>query len=92
MLHPYPLQEKNKLTYQFITDQGISYLIYFLDYSYMFEDYPLIAKRIYTFNIDVIDNNVNRLMNDERIGLTVVEIIRLFFEEFNNWLYTFVIV
>ena len=84
MLHPYPLQEKDKLTYQFITGQGILYVVYFLDYSYMFEDYPSIAKRIYTFNIDVIDGNINRLLNDERIGLTVVEVIRLFFEEFNN--------
>lgn len=84
MLHPYRLQEKDKLTYQFITDLGISYLIYFLDYSYMFDDYPLIAKRIYTFNIDVVDSNLNQLTNDERIGLTVVEVIRLFFEEFNN--------
>lgn len=49
----------------------------------MFEDYPLLAKHVYTFNIDVIDNNI-RLMNDERIGLTVVEAIKLFFEEFNN--------
>lgn len=84
MLHPYHLQEKDKLTYQFITSQGIAYLIYFLDYSYMFDDYPLIAKRIYTFNIDVIDGNEKRLRNDERIGLTVVEVIKLFFEEFNN--------
>ncbi|MFI5140413.1 MAG: DUF6169 family protein [Sphingobacteriales bacterium] len=84
MLYPYPLKETDKLTYQFITDQGITYLVYFLDYSYMFEDYPLIARHVYTFNIDVIDGNINRLMNDERIGLTVVEIIRLFFEALNN--------
>jgi len=83
LLHPYHLEEKDKLTYQFVTDQGISYLIYFLDYSYMFNDYPLLAKHVYTFNIDVIDGNIS-LMNDERIGLTVVEVIRLFFEEFNN--------
>lgn len=83
MLHPYPLKETDKLTYQFITDQGIEYLMYFFDYSYMFEDYPLIAKNVYTFNIDVIDPNVNRLMNDERIGLTVVEVIS-FFERLNN--------
>ena len=84
MLHPYPLQEKNKLTYQFITDQEATYLIYFLDYSYMFDDYPLIAEHIYTFNIDMIDGDAERLMHDERIGLTVVEVIRLFFQEFNN--------
>lgn len=84
MLHPYPLKGNDKLTYQFTTDQGVSYLIYFLDYSFMFEDYPLIAKRVYTFNIDVIDNNAHQLLTDERIGLTVVEVIRLFFEEYNN--------
>jgi len=83
LLHPYPLKENDKLTYQFKTDQGVSYLVYFLDYSYMFGDYPSLANQAYTFNIDVIDDNV-RLINDERIGLTVVEVIRLFFEEFNN--------
>jgi hypothetical protein len=84
LLHPYPLKEKDKLTYQFTTDEGIVYFIYFLDYSFMFADYPSIANHVYTFNIDVIDSPLSKLMSDERIGLTVVEVIRLFFEEFNN--------
>lgn len=84
MIHPYQLKETDQLTYQFTTDRGVTYLLYFLDYGYMFEDYPLIAKNVYTFNIDVIEGAEFGLLIDERIGLTVVEAIRLFFEAFNN--------
>lgn len=84
MLLPYQFQEKDKLTYQFDTDKGVSYLIYFLEYGFMFEDYSLIANNIYTFNIDVLDADQSKLINDERIGLTVVEVLKLFFKEFDN--------
>ena len=45
----------------------------------MFSDYPLIAKSIYSFNIDVIDGDAGFAKSDERIGLTIVEIIKNFF-------------
>lgn len=83
MLLPYQLNETDKFSYQFTTDRGVSYHIYFLDYSYMFDDYPAIAKHIYTFNIDVIETDI-ALLTDERIGITVVEVIRSFFENANN--------
>jgi hypothetical protein len=65
---PYLLQENSNYSYEFVTDQGIRYVIYFLDYSYMFADYPEIADNIFMFNIDVMDGNADESIADERIG------------------------
>ncbi|SEM16913.1 hypothetical protein SAMN05216436_102119 [bacterium A37T11] len=81
---PYLLEEKDKLTYQLVTDQGITYLIYFLDYSNMFEENPLIASYVFTLNIDVVDGDIKNALQDERIRVTVSEVLRLFFEEIDN--------
>jgi len=51
--NPYNLIEADDFSYEFVTTQGITYQIYFLDYSAMFDDYPTIAKFIYTFNISI---------------------------------------
>lgn len=80
LLLPYQLIEKDKLTYQFITDQEIFYEVYFLDYSYMFLDYPHLANKVYTLNLDVSGNYMKKVLKDERVGLTVVEVVRLFFK------------
>lgn len=84
MLSPYQLQENDENSYEFITNQGIQYAVYFLDYSYMFSDYPLIADKIYSFNIDVVEGNWDDASTDEKIGVTIVEIFRLFFERIKN--------
>ena len=84
MLSPYPLQEADNFSYQFITDAGAIYHVYFLDYSYMFEGYPKIAGNIYSFNIDVADGNADMSGIDERIGMSVVEIFRIFFSRVEN--------
>ena len=39
---------------------------------------------MYSFNIDVIDGNAGIFAADERIGQTVVEILRLFFSRVEN--------
>ncbi|MFL9482713.1 hypothetical protein ACI6Q2_08025 [Chitinophagaceae bacterium LWZ2-11] len=67
MSSPYQLRESNEYSYQFISDQGIKYQIYFLDYSYMFDDYQEISSPVYTFNIDVVEGNSNNAASDERI-------------------------
>ncbi|MEO5947343.1 MAG: DUF6169 family protein [Chitinophagaceae bacterium] len=82
MLNPYPLQEADKFSYQFITDAGIVYHVYFLDYSYMFGDYPELSGNVYSFNIDVGDTDNSGA--DERVGLTVVEVFRIFFSRLEN--------
>lgn len=50
----------------------------------MFSDYPLIADSIYSFNIDVVEGNWDYASTDEKIGVTIVEIFRLFFERVKN--------
>ncbi|MBX9784225.1 MAG: hypothetical protein K2X48_13125 [Chitinophagaceae bacterium] len=84
MLNPYPLQETDELSYQFVTDGGVTYHIYFLDYSYMFADYPMLANNVFSFNIDVVSGSVDTALSDERIGITVVEVFKTFFKEREN--------
>lgn len=84
MLSPYPLQEADNFSYQFITDAGIKYHIYFLDYSYMFSGYPVLSGNVYSFNIDVAEGDADIAAADERIGLTVVEVFRVFFSRVEN--------
>lgn len=84
MLNPYPLQENDAYSYGFVTDQGIKYVIYFLDYSYMFYEYPDIAQNIFSFNIDVVSGKPDNSTADERIGYTVMKVFMLFFEKIEN--------
>jgi hypothetical protein len=84
LLNPYPLREADNFSYQFITDSGITYHVYFLDYSYMFGEYPDMPGNIYSFNIDVMSLKAEIPGADERIGMTVVEVFRLFFSQKEN--------
>lgn len=84
MLSPYPLKEHDEYSFEFITDQGIRYVLYFLDYSGMFAEYPEIAREIFTFNIDVIEGNPDEGLSDERIGHTVLQVFSLFFQKSQN--------
>ncbi len=59
------------------------FIIFILDYSYIFADYTLFADHVYTFNIDVADGDINAGI-DERIGVTVVEVLRNFFNKIEN--------
>ena len=79
MLNPYSLQEADNFSYHFTSAKGIIYHVYFLDYSYMFSEYPHLAENIYSFNIDVIDGDNALTGGDERIGLTIVEVFKTFF-------------
>ena len=81
MLSPYKLHEKDEYSYEFITDWGIVYKIYFLDYSYMFAEYQQITSPVYTFNIDVIEGDPDNSAGDDRIGLTMSEVFHLFFSK-----------
>ena len=84
MSSPYLLQQNDASSYGFITDQGIKYKLYFLDYSYMFSDYPGITCPVYFFNIDVIDGDPDLTNSDKRIGLTVASIFISFFSNPRN--------
>jgi len=84
LLSPYPLQEADNFSYQFTTDAGIIYRVYFLDYSYMFADYPDLSGNIYSFNIEVMVGDADISVADEAIGLTIVEVFRVFFNRIKN--------
>ena len=83
MLSPYLLSENDDYSYEFVTEKGIKYFIYFLDYSFMFHAYPQIAEKIYSFNIEVAEGKPFAV-TDERIGITVVEAFRIFFDKIDN--------
>lgn len=84
MLSPYPLQEADDFSYQFTTGAGITYHVYFLDYSYMFNEYPYLGENVYSFNIDVIEGDTALAGEDERIGLTLIEVFKTFFTRQRN--------
>lgn len=84
MLSPYPLKEQDEYSFEFVTDQGIRYVIYFLDYGFMFSDYPEIARQVFMFNMDVLDGDPDESKSDERIGLTILHVFNLFFQKSQN--------
>ena len=84
MLSPYNLTEPDDFSYGFVTDNNIHYNVYFLDYNYLFADYPSVASNIFTFNIDVIKGDNNSAIADERIGITIVEVFKKFFKQKKN--------
>ena len=84
MLNPYPLEENDSLTYGFETIQGIKYKIYFLDYSYLFDEFPQINCPIYSFNIELFGGNPEISTKDDRVGVTIAYILFSFFEQLEN--------
>jgi hypothetical protein len=84
LLSPYPLSINDELSFEFITNSGVNYKIYFLDFSNMFEDYPNITCSVFMFNIDVIGGNPVNTPIDQRIGDTIAHIMKLFFTNLDN--------
>ena len=84
MLSPYPLREADNFSYEFISETGITYHVYFLDYTYIFSEYPDLADNVYSFNIDVVEGDYTLSGEDERIGLTIVDVFRNFFKQHRN--------
>jgi hypothetical protein len=50
----------------------------------MFSDYPEIAQHVFTFNIDVISGSSEETIADERVGYTVFQVFRIFFDRIEN--------
>ena len=84
MSTPYQLHLNDEYSFEFITESGIIYNIYFLDYSYMFADYTNLTCSVYSFNIDVIEGNPDDSPGDERVGSTIAEVLKRFFSRVNN--------
>lgn len=79
MLSPYLLLERDEYSFEFFTDHGLRYVIYFVDYSAQFADYPVLIGRVFMFNIEVVDGDPTTSPGDERIALTVQSVFRAFF-------------
>ena len=77
-LLPYNIAEEADLTYSFTTRHGITYHAYFLDYSCY---HPAFAN-VYTFNIEPEEDTPHPI--DQRIALTVIHILKLFFSHNEN--------
>ena len=77
MQTPYPIRRDSDGSISFITDSGIIYTATFLDASYHFED----VSNIYEFNLYP---NREASSTDSRVGLTVVYIIEIFFQNSQN--------
>jgi hypothetical protein len=81
--NPYQLLESDS-GYIFTTDRGLTYYIYFLDYSSTFLDYPRIVCPVYTFNIDLIEGDHTTSPEDPRIGDTIAAVFAHFFKGLDN--------
>ena len=77
-LLPYNITGEADLTYSFTTRHGITYHAYFLDYSCY---HPAFAN-VYTFNIEPEEDTPHPI--DQRIALTVIHILKLFFSRNEN--------
>jgi hypothetical protein len=56
----------------------------FLSMVSCFQSYPDFADKTFTFNIDVIGGETEAAALDERIGITIVEVFKLFFRKIEN--------
>jgi hypothetical protein len=84
LLNPYLLRSTDPFRYEFVTDVGIVYAAYFLNYSYLFGDYPRIAHYMYSFNIEQIQGSAVQAGTDERIAHTILDVLRRFFNAVDN--------
>lgn len=50
----------------------------------MFSDYRHITCPVYSFNIDAIEGDPDNLPGDERVGVTVLQVMNLFFLKIEN--------
>jgi hypothetical protein len=83
-LKPYKIIVVKDNYYEFTTSAGIRYACYFLSYSEYFKDYKAIADNIYAFNVELLKRKKINVTLDERIGFTVVQIVKHFLEGLVN--------
>lgn len=74
-MYPYLLKKYDDFTFEFITDSKITYQIYFLDNSFLFENYSQILSTVYSFNIEVLNGDPDNLAGDERVGETIAHLV-----------------
>jgi len=89
LLHPYRYQKESEDTYVFYTDNNLEYVVFFEKeiQSYFLYNQPGIAEKFFEFGfvpINIKLSEVNQYPYDERIILTVVQILNDYFEQNQN--------
>jgi Family of unknown function (DUF6169) len=76
LLHAYRIFPVTELSYRFVTDAGAEYNCTFISYADYFKDKPQnIASRFYSFNLDLVNKDIQRKGIDKRIADTVITIV-----------------
>jgi Family of unknown function (DUF6169) len=74
-LQPYKYKVSKAFYYSFKTDNGFEYVCYFTPFGDYFHEYPEIAPKIFSFDIE-LKNTINKPRGtDKRIADTVIEIV-----------------
>lgn len=81
---PYKIIVVRDNYFEFTSANGTVYLCYFLSYSEYFKDYKEIAGNIFSFNVDVVHGRKTGISSDERIGRTIIEIVKNFLSGLEN--------
>lgn len=74
-LPAYHLLRVDELTYSFISDSGVVYKCFFLSYAEYFANYPDIADKVFSFNLEIASKPKKQRGVDKRIAITVVNIV-----------------
>ena len=83
-MQPYKISIVRNNYFEFRTAAGIVYACYFLSYAEFFKEYKEIAGSIYSFNVEVIKGRKTGISADQRIGLTIIEIVKAFLSWLEN--------
>jgi hypothetical protein len=83
-LQPYKIIVVRDNYFEFKTANGAVYLCYFLSYSEYFKNYKEIAGNIFSFNVDIVQGSKTGISSDERIGRTIIEIVKGFLAGLEN--------
>jgi hypothetical protein len=83
-LQPYKTNIVRNNYFEFTTSDGTVYLCYFLSYSEYFKNYGEIAGNIFSFNVDIVRGRKTGISSDERVGRTIIEIVKGFLSGLEN--------
>lgn len=81
---PYPLKTNDNLSFEFITQTGIVYNIYFLDASHLFSNYSYIKCPVYEISFVALNGDPDNNISDPKIGATIQYVLNFFFENVKN--------
>ena len=81
MTSPYNLHTTNPDIFEFKSDSGIEYHVYFSNASGYFSAYPDFSHLVKAFGFDVLQNPNPTVSRDARVGATIAAILHSYFEK-----------